>query len=72
MSRTTWLGGQFIIEATADRLTALRRPALDVALAAAGRSAVVESSATLGQGALLLREHRRDEPLRVVLLRAAP
>lgn len=72
MSHTTWLGGQFIVQATADRLTVLRRPALDVALAAAGRFAVVESSAALEPGALLLREHRKDEPLRVVLLRAAP
>ena len=72
MSHTAWLDGQFVVRSTADRLTVLHRATLDEALVAAGRYSVVESSAALGPGALLLREHRKDEPLRVVLLRAAP
>jgi hypothetical protein len=72
MSHTAWLDGHFIVQATTERLTVLRRPTLDEALVAAGQYSVVESSAALGPGALLLREHRKDEPLRVVLLRAGP
>ncbi|PCC67211.1 hypothetical protein SAMN02745121_09082 [Nannocystis exedens] len=72
MSDTTWLDEHFIVQTAPDRLTVLRRSTLDVVLSAEGQFAVVESTAALGPGVLLLREHRKNEPLRIALLRAEP
>lgn len=72
MSGTTWLDGHFVVLADPTRLTVLRRPSLAVALTAAGQFDVSESNAALAPGSLLLRERRKDEPMRIALLRADP
>lgn len=71
-SYARWFSDRLIAVNERDALTVLRRPALDVALQAAGSFSVAESTPTLGPDALIVQEHRGERPLRFALLRADP
>lgn len=68
VSAASWRSAHFLVLRRDDGITVLQRPALGEVLHATGSFSVVESSSALGPRALLLQEHRGDQPLRFAAL----
>lgn len=70
MSKIAWVGEKLAARSEEARFSVLRRSDLEVVLEVAAGMTIAESRAALGPDALLVYEHRGDEPLRIALLRA--